>query len=280
MIVTITPQNFRTELIDASMQKPVAVYFYADELPECRAMTPQVEQLIGPNNPSITLAKVDVTDPTLQSLAVQLGLQALPALVLFRNGQPVDALMGPQEPGAIQAMLAAYLPREEDLLLDEARQQLADGQAQPAYRLLKQAQGLAPARSDIKLALARACLDTQHLEETAGLLDGIPMVDQDSTYHQLRSELDLAVQASDSPELKALETQLAQDPDNILLRQELAVQYSQAGRKQEALELLYVLLSRDLNQGDAKKIYLDILATLSGDPLAAQYRRKLYSLLY
>ena len=60
MIVTITPQNFRTELIDASMQKAVAVYFYADELPECRTMTPQVEQLVGQNNPSLTLAKVDV----------------------------------------------------------------------------------------------------------------------------------------------------------------------------------------------------------------------------
>ncbi len=280
MIVTITPQNFRTELIDASMQKAVAVYFYADELPECRTMTPQVEQLVGPNNPSLTLAKVDVADPTLQSLAVQLGLQALPALVLFRNGQPVDALQGPQEPAALQAMLAAYLPKEEDLLLDEARKQLADGQTQPAYRLLKQAQELAPSRSDIKLVLARACLDTQRLEETTSLLDGIPMVDQDSVFHQLRSELDLALQASESPEIKALEAQLAQDPDNILLRQELAVQYSQAGRKQEALELLYTMLSRDLNQGDAKKIYLDILATLSGDPLAAQYRRKLYSLLY
>ncbi len=280
MIVTITPQNFRTELIDASMQKPVAVYFYADELPECQAMGAQVEQLIGPNNPAITLARVDVADPTLQSLAVQLGLQALPALVLFRSGQPVDALQGPQEPAAIQAMLANYLPKEEDLLLEEARQQLADAQPQPAYRLLRQARELAPARADIKLALARACLETQRLEETGSLLEEIPMVDQESDYHQLRAQLDLAVQASDSPEIKALEAQLAADPDNVLLREELAVQYSQTGRKQEALDLLFALLSRDLNQGNAKKIYLDILATLSGDPLAAQYRRKLYSLLY
>ena len=93
--------------------------------------------------------------------------------MLFRNGQPVDALQGPQEPAAIQAMLAAYLPKEEDLLLDEAKKQLAEDQPQAANRLLKQAQGLAQTRSDIKLALARACLDTQRLEETASLLDGI-----------------------------------------------------------------------------------------------------------
>ena len=45
--------------------------------------------------------------------------------------------------------------------------------------------------------------------------------------------------------------------------------------------MLFEILKQDLNFGEAKKLYLDILATLpKGEPLASSYRRKLYSLLY
>ena len=65
--------------------------------------------------------------------------------------------------------------------------------------------------------------------------------------------------SSDSPEIRALEAQLAAEPENTQLKQDLAIQYSQAGRKQEALDMLFTILSRDLNFGEAKKTYLDIL---------------------
>lgn len=86
MIIDINPQNFHAELIDASMKKPVVIYFHAPQMPECQGMTPLVETLVGPANPAVTLAKVDMNDPQLQPLASQLGLRALPALVLFHQG--------------------------------------------------------------------------------------------------------------------------------------------------------------------------------------------------
>lgn len=64
------------------------------------------------------------------------------------------------------------------------------------------------------------------------------------------------------------------------MKEELAVQYSQAGRQVDALALLFPLLQQDLNDGDTKKIFLDILASMNGAPEASAYRRKLYSLLY
>ncbi|MFE8730595.1 tetratricopeptide repeat protein, partial [Aeromonas hydrophila] len=86
--------------------------------------------------------------------------------------------------------------------------------------------------------------------------------------------------AADSPELRALEARHAENPDDFALAQELAVQYNQAGRQEEALGLLLVILKRDLAFGDARKTYLDILATMGSTPVAQNYRRKLYSLLY
>ncbi|WP_139342970.1 tetratricopeptide repeat protein, partial [Vibrio gazogenes] len=64
---------------------------------------------------------------------------------------------------------------------------------------------------------------------------------------------------------------------------ELAAQYHQVQRDEEALTLLWSFLSTDLNahDGEMKKIFMDILSALGqGNPLASQYRRKLYSLLY
>ncbi|WP_409422422.1 tetratricopeptide repeat protein [Pseudaeromonas sp. ZJS20] len=280
MIVDITPENFRNALIEASLNQPVAVFFYADELPDCRPMGQLLEQLIGPANPHLTLARVDVANPQLQGLAVQMGLQALPALVIFQGGRPVDALQGPQPEEAIRHLLQAFLPSQADLWLDEARSQLAQQQYHAALKLLVLANQEAPERSDIKLALAEATLGSKQLEQCRSWLGQIPMVDQDSDYQRLVSALELAEQAAESPEIQALEQRLTLEPDNRTLKEELAVQYSQAGRQIEALELLFPLLKQDLNGGDTKKIFLDILASMNGAPEASAYRRKLYSLLY
>lgn len=282
MIIDINPQNFHAELIDASMKKPVVIYFHAPQMPECQGMTPLVETLVGPANPAVTLAKVDMNDPQLQPLASQLGLRALPALVLFHQGRPDEQaiLEGPQDEATLRQYFAAFAPKEEELLLEKAQQALADGQADVAYAHLTQAHRLAPERHDISLWLVQAALDLALLDEAQALLAAVPMVAQDDHYQTLSSRLALALQASDSPELRALEQRHAETPDDGALTQELAVLYSQVGRQEEALALLFNILKRDMAFGDAKKIYLDILTTMGAHPAAQSYRRKLYSLLY
>lgn len=282
MIVDINPQNFHAELIDASMKKPVVIYFHAPQMPECQGMTPLVETLVGPANPAVTLAKVDMNDPQLQPLASQLGLRALPALVLFHQGRPDEQaiLEGPQDEATLRQYFAAFAPKEEELLLEKGQQALAGGQADVAHAHLTQAHRLAPERHDISLWLVQAALDLNLLDEAQALLATIPMVAQDDHYQTLSSRLALALQASDSPELRALEQRHAETPDDDALSQELAVQYSQVGRQEEALALLFNILKRDMAFGDAKKIYLDILTTMGAHPAAQSYRRKLYSLLY
>ncbi|MEZ6932332.1 tetratricopeptide repeat protein [Aeromonas sp. S16(2024)] len=282
MIVDINPQNFHAELIDASMKKPVVIYFHAPQMPECQGMTPLVETLVGPANPAVTLAKVDMNDPQLQPLASQLGLRALPALVLFHQGRPDEQaiLEGPQDEATLRQYFAAFAPKEEELLLEKGQQALAEGQADVAHAHLTQAHRLAPERHDISLWLVQAALDLALLDEAQALLAAIPMVAQDDHYQTLSSRLALALQASDSPELRALEQRHAETPDDDALTQELAVQYNQVGRQEEALALLFNILKRDMAFGDAKKIYLDILTTMGAHPAAQSYRRKLYSLLY
>lgn len=278
MIVDITVQNFQQALIQASMSKTVVIYFHADQIPECQTVGPLVERLVGADSNHLDLARVDVADPQLQSLAVQLGLQALPALVAFKDGQPVDILEGPQDEAAVRAFLQPYQPNEADLLLEQAKQTL-EQDPQAAYSLLQQARALDDTPA-IRLYLAEAALALNKLEETKQLLATIGMADQDSQYQHILARLELAEEAADSPELRELEQKLAEDPDNMALKEELAVLFFQAGRQEEALQLLIEVLQKDLAFGEAKKHFLDMLTTMGADPVASRYRRKLYSMLY
>ena len=278
MIVDINVQNFQQALIEASMSKTVVIFFHAEAVPECQVMSPTVERLIGTDNQHIDLARVDVADPQLQSLASQLGLSALPAMVAFKDGQPVDVLEGPQEESAITQFLQPYQPNEAELLLDQAKQMLGmDPQA--AYGLLQQARALEDSAAS-RLYLAEAALALNKLEETKQLLATIGMADQDSQYQHILARLELAEEAADSPELRELEQKLAAEPESLTLKEELAVLLFQSGRQEEALQLLVEVLQQDLAFGDARKLFLDMLTTMGADPVASRYRRKLYSMLY
>ena len=108
------------------------------------------------------------------------------------------------------------------------------------------------------------------------------MADQNMIYHSLVSELELAEQSAQTPEITALEEALENTDDKQPIQYQLAIQYHQAKRYKEALNLLYSLLCNDLGyeNGDAKKTMLDLLATVDDAALVSEYRRKLYSLLY
>ena len=113
------------------------------------------------------------------------------------------------------------------------------------------------------------------------MLDTIKMVDQDATYQALVSKLQLALEASDSPELKALEDAHAQAPDDVDVIHQLAAQYSQANRHEDALNLLFRRVQTSRDDADSKKKLLDVINALpDGDPLVMKFRRKLYTLMY
>jgi len=136
---------------------------------------------------------------------------------------------------------------------------------------------------DVTLAYAGALIEANRLDDAESVLGEVRMVDQDAVYEQLMAQIELQRQAARSPELEALEQKLAQDESNLEVRVQLAVQLSTHGQYRDALEHLLVVLrtDRDWNNGEAKRMYLDTIATIGkGDPLAAEYQRKLFSILY
>ena len=280
-IIDITPENFQQALIEESMKRLVVVDFWADWCAPCKALMPILEKLANEYNGQFLLAKVNCDEQ--QAIAAQFGVRSLPTVALLKDGQPVDGFMGAQPESEIRQMLEKHLPKEYEIAYQQAQEKIASGELEEACTLLNAAHLAEPKRSDIALTFADVLIELGNLEAAEAVIGNIPLQDQDAQYNQVKAKLELASEAADSPEVKALEDKLQQNPEDAQTVIELAVQYNQANRPEEALELLLGCLRKDLNaaDGEAKKAMTDILSALdNANALKAKYQRKLYTLLY
>lgn len=279
-IVDINEQNFR-QVLEGSMQAPVLIHFWASMSQESADIIPELRNLAQQYNGAFTLALVNCEEQ--QAIAAQFGIQALPTIALFMNGQPVDGLGGPQTLANIQEMLNKHLPSQEELELNKALELIQQGNHAEALKILQTLPEELTQKGDVKLALADCLLETQQFDLASKLLEHIPLEYQDNYYKGLIAKLELHEQTANSPEVQALEKALETDPSNVQSAHDLAIQYHQVNRDEEALELLWSFLSKDLNaqDGNLKKTFMDILAALGqGNSVASKYRRQLYSMMY
>jgi len=277
--VVITLENFQQVILEDSKSTLVLVDFWADQVPESIELRNKLIAKVSPFPEHMLMATVDCQ--TQQQIAQQFGIEGLPTAVLVKDGQPIDGLTGPQTDDSIQEFLDKHLPKPQDTLLKQAKDAIAENEIAQAFTLVTQAYQLDNKRTDIKLVMADVYIQTGKINEAEALLSTILMVDQDSEYQAVMSKLELASQAADSPEIQALEVQLKNDENNVELQHQLAAQYSQVNRNEEALTLLFRLMQKGSSDDTSKELFLDILKALpEGDPLANKFRRKLYTLMY
>ena len=280
-IVNIDESNAAQLLIDESHKRPVVVDFWADWCEPCKVLMPLLEKIANEYKGAFLLAKVNADDQ--QMIAQQFGVRSLPTVMVMQNGQPVDGFAGAQPEAQVRQMLEKYLPKPWDGLLQMAMEAMDAGDFAAALSPLRQAWEDSGRRLDITLAYARALIESLRLDEAETVLATVRLADQDAAWEQLRAQLEIKREAAKSPEIEALEQRIAAAPDDLDLRHQLAVQYTNGGRFKDAMENLIGILRVDLNHADGatKKLLLDTIASLGkGDPLAAEYQRKLYSLLY
>lgn len=278
--IELNEQNLQ-QIIDQSIQTPVAISFWAPSMPETLEVNATLEKIAREYQGQFTFATVNCE--TQQMVASQFGVRGLPTVALFKNSQPVDGSAGPQTEQSLREMLARHLPSPEEIQLQHALSLVESQDHNQALALLRQLAHKFPKNSIIELAIAECLVATGLFDEAQQVIDTIPMQDQDAKYKGLVAKLELHKQAGNSPEIRQLEEKLAANPTDANIALELAVQYSQVNRNEEALALLIDILRKDINfaDGSVKKSMMDILAALGqGNPIAANYRRQLYSLLY
>ncbi|MFK3873954.1 tetratricopeptide repeat protein [Pseudoalteromonas rhizosphaerae] len=282
-MVNVNPQNLQQVLGETSQQKLVLLSFFSAQSPECQSQAAILQTIAKDYGDYILVATLDcdLEQALAAQLAQQVGLQTLPTLVLLKDSAPVDVLAGAQAETQIREALSKHLPQPHEMLLEQAKQALIAQDLNQAFNFAKQAYELDNTNARIKLVLADICIQIHKLDDAQALLVSVNENEQDAYFTNIQAKCAQALQAQESPELKALQAKVEKYPNDLELKVELSAAYDQAGKKEQALELLFTVLKKDLNFADAKVSYLAIIASLpDGDSLAAKYRRKLYSILY
>ncbi len=99
----VTTATFEQEVIERSREHPVVVDFWADWCGPCRALAPAIESEVAKRSEQILLAKVDVDAET--AIAARYGIQSIPTVAVFANGEPVTGFVGAQPAPAIGRFL-------------------------------------------------------------------------------------------------------------------------------------------------------------------------------
>ncbi len=282
-IVSINAQNLQQVLGETSQQKLVLLNFFSPQSPDCIGQAAILDKIAAEYASYIVVANLDCdAEQALASqLAQQVGLQTLPTLVLLKDSAPVDLLAGVQSEAQIREALAKHLPAQQDLLLEQAKQALLKSDLNAAFNYAKQAYEIDSGNARIKLVLADICIQIHKADEAQALINTIDVQEQDAYFNNIKAKCEAALEAKDSPEIKEKQQQVEKYPNDLELKEELSILLNEAGRKEEALDILFTVLQKDLNFNEAKPSFLAIIASLpDGDALAAKYRRKLYSILY
>lgn len=279
-IIEVNTQNL-AEVLDMGKTQPLVFVFYAATDNASNGFVSTLERLTTQYPNQFILAKVNCE--TEQMIAAQFRIQALPTTYLFKDGAPIDGFHGVLPEPELQQRLAVILPKEDEIKFNQALDYLAVENYEQALPLLKEAWEVSDKKnSDVALLYAETYIAMKKIEPAQEILKQIPLQDRDSRWQGLQAQIELLIQAADTPEIQQLQQDYQRQPTpEIVIK--LAVQLHQANRNEEALELLLALLRKDLGaeDGEVKRQYLAILAAMgNSDPLTNKYRRLVYSLLY
>src|SRR5688572_23605923 len=175
-----TQASFRTDVLDASMQVPVIVDFWAPWCGPCKQLGPIIEKAVKDARGAVRMVKLNVDEA--QELAAQMRIQSIPAVYAFFQGRPVDGFVGALPESQIKAFIqrltqlcggeAGPSPIEE--ALEAAKQALAENDLGTASAIYGQVLAHEPGNIPATAGLARAHLMAGDAGRARALIDAVP----------------------------------------------------------------------------------------------------------
>jgi putative thioredoxin len=281
-----TTQGFIKDVIEESRQQPVLVDFWAPWCGPCKQLTPVLEKAVKAAKGKVKLVKMNIDEHP--AVPGQMGIQSIPAVIAFSNGQPVDGFMGALPESQVIAFLERLtkdkIVSADKNLLEAADAALVEGNAAAAAevyaQLLKEDAGNVHAHA----GLARCYVETGALEQARQTLALVPEAKQnEAPVAAARAALEVAEQAKSVGPLNELEQKVAANPLDHQARFDLAAALNAAGKRAEAVEHLLAIVKKDRNWNDdaARKQLVQFFEAWGfADPAAVEGRKRLSSILF
>lgn len=281
-IFDVDETNFEGVVIENSHKLPVLVDFWADWCQPCQTLIPVLHKIAEDLAGQVILAKVNSDQQ--QALAQQYGVRSLPTVKLFVNGEIVDEFMGAVPESHILQMLDNYISRESDTVMAAALQEYEQGNVESAIAKMAQAAASDRANLRVQLMYAQVLAEHEQSEEALAVLDDLPADKKnDPEVVSLRAKLDIALQAGEVSDARALRKQVEDNPDDLAAREQLSAVYVTIGEYAQAMEHLLEIMKRDrsFNDDAGRKGLIKIFDLLGNEgPLVSEYRRKMGTLLF
>jgi putative thioredoxin len=281
-----TTQTFVKDVIEESKRQPVLVDFWAEWCGPCKQLTPVLEKVVRAAKGKVKLVKMDIDKHP--SIPGQLGIQSIPAVFAFVNGQPIDGFLGALPESQVTAFIERVtkdrLGGEEKDLLKAADEALAKGDAAGAANLYAEVLAQDSANVAALAGLARSYVLTGAIEQAKQTLALVPEGKRnEAAVAAARAALEVAEQAKSVGPVGELEAKVAANPLDHQARFDLAVALNSKGRRQEAVDNLIEIVKRDRkwnDDGARKQLVQFFDAWGPTDEATVNGRKRLSSVLF
>jgi putative thioredoxin len=281
-----TTQAFVKDVIEESKRQPVLVDFWAPWCGPCKQLTPVLEKAVQAAKGKVKLVKMNIDDHP--AIPGQMGIQSIPAVIAFVNGQPADGFMGALPESQVTAFLERLtkdrIGGEAQDLLKAADAALAEGDAAGAAAMYSELLAEEGDNVPALAGLARCYVETGALDQAKQTLAMIPEAKQnDAAVAAARAALELAEQSQNVGPVNELEQKVAANPLDHQARFDLALALNGKGQRAEALDHLVAIVKRDRkwnDDGARKQLVQFFEAWGPADEATIEGRRRLSSILF
>lgn len=278
--------EFMADVVEASKQQTVLVDFWAPWCQPCKQLAPALEKLVNSYGGKLRLVKINVDEN--QAIAGQLRVQSLPTVLAFQDGKPIDGFMGVQPESALKefAERVVSLDQEEQIaaVVQSAEEALADGDLQGAAEAFAAVLEADQENSDALAGLASCYLKSGDSVRAQQTIELVPSLKRSSAkVESVIAALELAKVAETAGPADELAQKVAENPDDLQARIDLALSLASNGDKVGAVDQLIEVVKRDREwdeQAGRKQLVKLFDAWGPKDPVTQDGRRRLSSLLF